>query len=182
MVVTFHPATLATRRALPLTCAGLPPAGSRQLALTHGSRRYKRKRAQTKKAWARLSPGRAGVGDHGIQNAHSRSTIGRLEIPLRVVFLSWLPVRLRTFDQRALRLCAGIQASDFDHELLSFRISARTLGTETARTCIALDSRTDVHLSASRIQPGRHSGGDSASFGASSSTRCLRVSVEDTRS
>ena len=31
MVVTFHDATLATERALPLTRAGLPPAGSCQL-------------------------------------------------------------------------------------------------------------------------------------------------------
>ena len=31
MVVAFHDATLATRRALPLTWAGLLPAGSRQL-------------------------------------------------------------------------------------------------------------------------------------------------------
>jgi len=31
MVVAFHDATLATRRALPLTWAGLSPAGSRQL-------------------------------------------------------------------------------------------------------------------------------------------------------
>ena len=34
-VVTFRNATLATRRALPLTCTGLPPAGSRQLRLAH---------------------------------------------------------------------------------------------------------------------------------------------------
>ena len=34
-VVTFRDATLATRRALPLTCTGLPPAGSRQLRLAH---------------------------------------------------------------------------------------------------------------------------------------------------
>lgn len=32
MVVTFHAATLATGRALPLTQAGLPPAGTRQLS------------------------------------------------------------------------------------------------------------------------------------------------------
>src|SRR6202035_5720396 len=31
MVVAFHDATLATRQALPLTWAGLSPAGSRQL-------------------------------------------------------------------------------------------------------------------------------------------------------
>ena len=31
MVVAFHSATLATRPALPLTWAGLSPAGSRQL-------------------------------------------------------------------------------------------------------------------------------------------------------
>ena len=35
MVVAFHDATLATRRTLPLTCAGLPPAGSRQLRGAH---------------------------------------------------------------------------------------------------------------------------------------------------
>src|SRR6202035_3081366 len=35
VVVTFPDATLVTRRALPLTWAGLSPAGSRQLRLTH---------------------------------------------------------------------------------------------------------------------------------------------------
>src|SRR5271166_5726604 len=35
MVVTFHSATLVTGRALPLTRAGLSPAGSRQLRLAH---------------------------------------------------------------------------------------------------------------------------------------------------
>jgi hypothetical protein len=35
MVVAFHDATLATRRALPLTWTGLPPAGPRQLCLAH---------------------------------------------------------------------------------------------------------------------------------------------------
>src|SRR5712691_2733866 len=37
MVVALHDATLATRRALPLTWTGLPPAGPRQLpgALVH---------------------------------------------------------------------------------------------------------------------------------------------------
>ena len=35
MVVTFPDATLVTRRALPLTWAGLSPAGSRQLHLAH---------------------------------------------------------------------------------------------------------------------------------------------------
>ena len=35
VVVTFHDATLATGRALPLTRAGLSPAGSRQLRLAH---------------------------------------------------------------------------------------------------------------------------------------------------
>jgi hypothetical protein len=35
VVVAFHAATLATRRALPLTRAGLSPAGTRQLRLTH---------------------------------------------------------------------------------------------------------------------------------------------------
>ncbi len=35
MVVTFPDATLVTRRALPLTWAGLSPAGSRQLRLAH---------------------------------------------------------------------------------------------------------------------------------------------------
>ncbi|MGH7071126.1 MAG: hypothetical protein ACREFO_14095, partial [Acetobacteraceae bacterium] len=35
MVVTFHSATLVTRRALPLTRTGLSPAGSRQLRLAH---------------------------------------------------------------------------------------------------------------------------------------------------
>ena len=34
-VVTFHDATLATGRALPVTRAGLPPAGTRQLRLAH---------------------------------------------------------------------------------------------------------------------------------------------------
>src|SRR5258708_20820890 len=35
VVVTFPDATLVTRRALPLTWAGLSPAGSRQLRLAH---------------------------------------------------------------------------------------------------------------------------------------------------
>jgi hypothetical protein len=35
VVVAFHDATLAIRPALPLTWAGLPPAGSRQLCLAH---------------------------------------------------------------------------------------------------------------------------------------------------
>jgi hypothetical protein len=35
MVVAFHAATLTTRRALPLTQAGLSPARSRQLRLAH---------------------------------------------------------------------------------------------------------------------------------------------------
>ena len=35
VVVTFPDATLVTRRALPLTWAGLSPAGSRQLHLAH---------------------------------------------------------------------------------------------------------------------------------------------------
>src|ERR1700674_5078787 len=35
VVVTFPDATLITRRALPLTWAGLSPAGSRQLRLAH---------------------------------------------------------------------------------------------------------------------------------------------------
>ena len=35
MVVTFHAATLTTGRALPLTRAGLSPAGTRQLCLAH---------------------------------------------------------------------------------------------------------------------------------------------------
>src|SRR5271156_6360786 len=35
VVVTFHAATLVTKRALPLTWAGLSPAGSRQLRLAH---------------------------------------------------------------------------------------------------------------------------------------------------
>jgi hypothetical protein len=40
VVVTFHDATLATGRALPLTRAGLPPAGTRQLP---GAPHYKLK-------------------------------------------------------------------------------------------------------------------------------------------
>src|SRR5262249_281201 len=35
VVVTFPDATLVTKRALPLTWAGLSPAGSRQLRLAH---------------------------------------------------------------------------------------------------------------------------------------------------
>ena len=37
-VVAFRNATLATRRALPLTWTGLPPAGPRQLRLAHTQR------------------------------------------------------------------------------------------------------------------------------------------------
>jgi hypothetical protein len=35
VVVTFHDATLVTRRALPLSRTGLSPAGPRQLRLAH---------------------------------------------------------------------------------------------------------------------------------------------------